>query len=128
MNRTEQLISDYLDGRLDAAGEQELAGLLQRDRELLGEFVELYRQHRLLAGQQEIAAPSTSVERVLAELRSEGKVQESPRVAEARPARKAGRSIWKRLFSFQLPPLPQAGWATAVAVCTVLVMVAGFLL
>ena len=127
MSRTDQLISDYLDGRLDPAGEKELADLLAQDRELMSEFLELYRQHRLLAGQQEAVVLSTSVERVLSELRQE-KTDRAPIAAGAvRGAQPERKAFWRRLFGSEFPSLPQAGWAAAAAACVLLALVGGFL-
>ena len=126
MSRTDQLISDYLDGRLDPAGQKELAALLEQDRELMGEFLELYRQHRLLAGQQESVAWSTSVERVLSELRQE-KADHAPAPVGARRATQPARkSFWRRISSFEFSPVPRVGWAAVGAVCIALILVGGF--
>lgn len=127
MSRTEQLISDYLDGRLDAAGEKELAGLLKQDRELMSEFVELYRQHRLLLGQQEAVVSPASVERVLAELREEDPDFELRKAAGTRPERSTDGPFWKRLFGFQFPSIPKAGWAASAVACIFLVVLSCFL-
>lgn len=121
MSRTDQLISDYLDGRLDAAGERELAALLEQDRELLNDFVELYRQHRLLAEQKTTASVSDSVERVLAELRFE-KEGQTFRARAAQPARRVRKTLWGQIFGFEFPWVRQAGWVAAGA--AVLLMVA----
>jgi len=113
MSRTDQLISDYLDGRLDPAGEKELAELLAQDRELMTEFLELYRQHRLLAGQQEAVAMSASVERVMRELRRDKAEYASAAAGVSRPVPQARGSFWQRLLSLEFPTLSRVGWAFA---------------
>jgi hypothetical protein len=73
MSRTEQLISGFLDDRLDPADAKELADLLGQDRALCADFIELYRQHRLLSKQYATTSKSNFVQSVLADLRVENR-------------------------------------------------------
>jgi hypothetical protein len=73
MSRTEQLISDYLDGRLAPVDAKELADRLDQDSVLRNDFIELYRQHRLLSEQYAVTSKSNFVQSVLADLRVENK-------------------------------------------------------
>lgn len=49
MDRFDELLSEYLDGALDAAGRDELASLIDADPARRAEFVELTREHRILS-------------------------------------------------------------------------------
>jgi len=131
MSRIEQLISGYLDGRLDPADAKELADLLEKDAALRHDFIELYRQHRLLSEQHAATSEPNFVQRVLADLRVENKNfvsgvigdlrqqnqradLEEPEIYvkhSVRSRTREGQSFWSRLFWS-----PAAGWAAAAAV------------
>jgi len=130
MSRIEQLISDYLDGRLNPAEMKELADLLEQDSVLRHDFIELYRQHRLLTEQYAATSESSFVQRVLADLRTENKNfvsgvisdlrQQSQRAdpkergtniqRSVRNLTRKSQSFWSQLFR----PSP-AGWAATAA-------------
>jgi hypothetical protein len=69
MERIHQLISDYFDGALSAAGEEELAHHLLQSPQLRAEFVELYQLHRVLAEELKPFAGELFQAAVFAELR-----------------------------------------------------------
>jgi hypothetical protein len=139
MIRIDQLISDYLDGRLDPADAKELADHLDQDKVLRDDFIELYRQHCLLSGQYVTTSESDFVQRVLADLRVENRSsvpgvvsdlgqqgqradtkERGSRVERSvRDRRSESQGFWARLFR----PSP-AGWAAA-AVAGVLLIFAG---
>jgi len=68
VERFDELLSEYLDGTLDAAGRAELASLVEADPARRDEFVSLLREHRILS--QELADPAADafVRRVMAEI------------------------------------------------------------
>jgi hypothetical protein len=71
MERIDQLIVDYFDGELSYREERELAQSLEQDAALRRDFLELYREHRLLRAELE-AAPETDLSpAVLAALRND---------------------------------------------------------
>ena len=142
MTRIDQLISDYLDGRLDPADAKELADRLDRDNALRDDFIELYRQHCLLSGQHVTTSESDFVQRVLADLRVENSSfvpevvndlrQQGQRAnmmergagveRSVRDRRSESQGFWARLFW----PSP-AGWAAAAVAGVLLTVVSCFL-
>jgi hypothetical protein len=84
MSRTDQLISGFLDGRLEPVDAKELADLLDQDSVLRDDFIELYRQHRLLSEQCATTSKSNFVQGVLADLRGENRNFVSGVISELR--------------------------------------------
>lgn len=66
MDRFDELLSEYLDGTLDAAGRAELASIVEADSARRAELVDLVRVGRILAA--EFGAPPELTRGVLAEL------------------------------------------------------------
>src|SRR5258705_6734646 len=87
MSRNDQLISDYLDGRLDPAAAEELADQLEQDSVLRNDFIEFYRQHRLLSEQRATSSDSVFVQCVLSDLRAENRQFASEVLNELRQQR-----------------------------------------
>lgn len=73
MERIDQLISDYFDGELKPLDAQELAQRLEQDPKLRRLFLELYREHQLLAVEHTPFSETEFVAAVLEELRSDEK-------------------------------------------------------
>jgi hypothetical protein len=68
MDRFEELLSDYLDGTLDAAGRAELASMVDADPARRETFVTMVREHRLLAAELGDPAPDAFARRVMSEV------------------------------------------------------------
>ncbi|MDB6015997.1 MAG: anti-FecI sigma factor, FecR [Pedosphaera sp.] len=137
MSRIDQLISGFLDGRLDPVDAKELADFLDQDSVLRDDFVELYRQHRLLSEQYATTSKSNFVQRVLADLRVENGNLVSGVISEPRQENQqvnsnerasqikrsfrdrttGGLNFWLRLFR----PSP-VGWLATAAVGVLLVV------
>jgi len=69
MDRVDQLISEYLDGELSAAGAAELARYLEQDPQSRELFLDLCGQHGLMSAEGRAGAEAQFTAGVLAELR-----------------------------------------------------------
>jgi hypothetical protein len=74
VNRFDALLSEYLDGTIDPAGRDELARLVEADPATLREFVDLVREHRILAAELGEPLGQEFTQRVLRDL-DKGKTQ-----------------------------------------------------
>jgi len=68
MDRFDDLVSDYLDGSLDAVGQEELTRLLQADPERLREFVDFVRANGILRVELGKPAGDDFARKVIADL------------------------------------------------------------
>jgi hypothetical protein len=68
MDRFEELLSEYLDGTLDAAGRDELASMIDADPARRETFVAMIREHRLLANELGSPVEDPFVRRIMEEL------------------------------------------------------------
>ena len=68
MDRFDELLSEYLDGTLDAAGRAELASLIDADPGRRDTFVALVREHRLLAAELRDPAADAFARRVMTDI------------------------------------------------------------
>jgi hypothetical protein len=68
MDRVDTLLSEWLDGELDAAGRQELAAMANADPAIAERLRRLYRQHRGLAAVFAQADEDTFTRRILADI------------------------------------------------------------
>jgi anti-sigma factor RsiW len=72
VDRYDELLSEYLDGTLDAAGRDELASLIDADPARRETFVSMVREHRLLATELSDPAADVFARRVMAMVRDAG--------------------------------------------------------
>jgi hypothetical protein len=68
VDRFDELLSDYLDGALDAAGRDELASLIDSDSARRETFVSMVREHRLLVAELGDPAADPFARRVMSEV------------------------------------------------------------
>src|SRR5579883_3044994 len=68
MDRFEELLSEYLDGTLDAPGRDELASMIDADPARHDTFVTMLREHRLLANELGPRSEDAFARRIMEEL------------------------------------------------------------
>lgn len=68
MDRFDELVSEYLDGSLDAAGRAELESLIDSDPARRDAFVDLVREHRILSVELKPASSEVFTRRMMADL------------------------------------------------------------
>jgi hypothetical protein len=126
MDRYEELLSEYLDGSLDAAGKTELAALVESDPERLRELVDLVREGRILSAELGEFSAEEFTRRVIADLEKDKTrfvraVMSDVRGGGSRPS---GRPRWQLRPSGE----PGSAWVTWAAIAAGAAVVLGLLI